>query len=67
MIANGRRHTDMDDAIEQHRAMGYTKAESARRLMAPLDLIEHVWAQMDAAAADEDRVDKARHGKRGAA
>lgn len=67
MIANGRRHNDMDDTIEQHRAMGYSKQDTARRLMAPLDLIEHVWAQMDAAAADEDRVDPARHGKRGAA
>lgn len=63
MIANGRR-TDMDDAIEQHRAMGYTKQDTARRLMAPLDLIEHVWAQMDAAAGESDRTDRARHGAR---
>lgn len=66
MIANGRRHTDMDDAIEQHRAMGYSKADTARRLMAPLDLVEHVWAQMDAAVDENDRTDGSRHGRRSA-
>lgn len=57
----------IEDEIEQHRARGYSKEETAKKVGVPLGWVENVWAHQDAALTFVDRTDDSRHGKRGAA